>query len=260
MKPLLGVFFVLVLLIIILRKLFKPKQIFEQPNENIERNILQNHVKFYINLSEQEKIRFEKAVHDFLAQTRITAIETSIESMDRVFVAAAAVIPIFYLKGWQYPNISEVLIYPDTFNEQYKTKGEERNVLGMVGTGAMHHEMILSKDALRQGFLITNDKSNTGIHEFAHLIDNSDGDTNGVPQNFLPEDKIEEWLSVVHQEINKIKSGDSDIYVYAATNQAEFFAVVSEYFFEQPKIMNEKHPELYNMLSMIYIPNKIENI
>ena len=256
MKTVFGVFFVIALLAIIIKKLFKPKQIFEQPNEDIEKNILQNHVKFYINLTDQEKKRFEKAVHDFLAQTRITAIETSIESMDRVFVAAAAVIPIFYLNGWQYPNISEVLIYPDSFNEQYKTKGEARNVLGMVGTGAMHHEMILSKDALRQGFLITNDKFNTGIHEFAHLIDNSDGETNGVLQNFLPEDKMEEWLTVVHQEINKIKNGDSDIYDYAATNQAEFFAVVSEYFFEQPKIMKDKHPELYNLLSMIYIPKK----
>jgi len=57
---------------------------------------------------------------------------------------------------------------------------------------------------------------------------------------------------MMHKEVNKIEKGHSDIDVYAATNEAEFFAVVSEYFFEKPEQFEAGHPELYSMLSKIF--------
>ena len=56
----------------------------------------------------------------------------------------------------------------------------------------------------------------------------------------------------MHQEVHKIETGHSDINPYATTNEAEFFAVVSEYFFEKPEEFEAKHPELYEMLSRIF--------
>ena len=53
------------------------------------------------------------------------------------------------------------------------------------------------------------------------------------------------------EEINDDKS---DIREYGGTNQAEFFAVVSEYFFERPDLLETKHPELYKMLQMCFNP------
>ena len=50
----------------------------------------------------------------------------------------------------------------------------------------------------------------------------------------------------------EIASGDSDIDRYALTNEAEFFAVASEYFFERPGVMERKHPELYAMLERVF--------
>jgi Mlc titration factor MtfA (ptsG expression regulator) len=56
----------------------------------------------------------------------------------------------------------------------------------------------------------------------------------------------------VHKKINEIVKNKSDINPYGATNEAEFFAVVSEYFFERPDLLQEKHPELYEILTKIF--------
>jgi len=52
--------------------------------------------------------------------------------------------------------------------------------------------------------------------------------------------------------MEEIRKGDSDIDDYALTNEAEFFAVATEYFFERPGVMHRKHPELYRMLSAVF--------
>jgi hypothetical protein len=44
----------------------------------------------------------------------------------------------------------------------------------------------------------------------------------------------------------------SDIDMYGATNPVEFFAVISEYFFERPDLLRSHHPELFEMLGRIY--------
>jgi MtfA peptidase len=85
-----------------------------------------------------------------------------------------------------------------------------------------------------------------------HLIDKSDGATDGVPENLMPHEYATPWLKMMHQEISRIERGKSDIDPYAATNEAEFLAVVSEYFFEKPDQLQDKHPELYEQLSRMF--------
>jgi Mlc titration factor MtfA (ptsG expression regulator) len=195
---------------------------------------------------------FEKRVQGFLKIVRIKGVETAIEDMDRVFVAAAAIIPIFAFKDWEYRNIHDVLVYPNSFNEKYATEGYGRDVLGMVGEGAMQNLMILSKQDLRDGFLNAQTKSNAGIHEFVHLVDKEDGYTDGNPENLLVHKYAVPWLKQIHKEIELIQKGKSDINPYGATNEAEFLAVTSEYFFKQPELMQRKHPELFSLLRQIF--------
>ena len=59
----------------------------------------------------------------------------------------------------------------------------------------------------------------------------------------------------MHEEIQKIKKGESDIDPYGASSESEFFAVASEYFFERPELLKNKHPELYERLSNIFNPD-----
>jgi len=121
----------------------------------------------------------------------------------------------------------------------------------MVGDGAMHRKMILSLPALLEGYS-RYATSNTAIHEFVHLIDKADGAIDGVPEYLIPKELVQPWLQEMHETIQEIHKNKSDIRDYAATNEAEFLAVVSEYFFQKPKMLQEDHPELFSLLNEIY--------
>lgn len=233
---------------------FKKKAPLSQPSLEVERKILEEEVAFYQELTPEEKLRFEGAVRRFLSKVKITGVKIEVEDIDRVFVAAAAVIPVFAFKGWEYKNINEVLLYPDSFSKEFQQSGHGRNVLGMVGEGSMQHMMILSRQELRNGFFNETNKSNTAIHEFVHLIDKMDGDTDGMPEALLHYKYAAPWLQLIHEKIREIRAGQSDIDPYGSTNKAEFFAVVAEYFFKQPERMEDEHPELYKMLKQMFDP------
>lgn len=219
----------------------------------INTSLLKSNVLFYSKLNETGKVQFENDVKEFLGEVKITGVDTQVEEKDRIMVAAAAVIPIFYFRQWKYNNLQEVLLYSDSINMDFETTGNaDRNILGMVGTGAMEGKMLLSRHALRLGFENKTDKSNTAIHEFVHLIDKSDGETDGVPNLLLDKQYALPWINLVYEQMQVIAKGKSDINPYALMNKAEFFAVIAEYFFERPELLEDKHPELYNMLKEMF--------
>ena len=215
--------------------------------------ILANKINFYKQLNEADRTIFEKRILHFLSHVKITGIGAEVEDEDRVYVAASAIIPIFGFPNWEYNNLNEVLLYPESFNKDFNAnKGGEKPVLGMVGSGAMQHMMVLSQPSLRQGFNNNTDKNNTGIHEFVHLLDKTDGAVDGIPENLLDKQHLLPWIKRMHESIRQIMANRSDINPYGATDEAEFFAVVSEYFFERPDLLQSKHPELYELLQNIF--------
>ncbi len=216
------------------------------------KSILETDVPFYKQLSVADKLKFESRVKQFIDGVRITGVNAEPTDLDRVLVAASAIIPIFAFDNWEYPNLNEVLLYPETFGENFEPGGKERSILGMVGTGPLQNTMILSQHELRQGFLNRTGKNNTAIHEFVHLVDKTDGATDGIPENLMDKRYILPWLDLMQKNIAEIIKGKTDINPYGATSQAEFFAVVSEYFFERPDLLRQKHPELYNLLEEIF--------
>jgi Mlc titration factor MtfA (ptsG expression regulator) len=216
------------------------------------RILLIRDVSFYNALSEEEKLRFEYKIQEFLLNCRITGIETRVDTRDRILVACSAVIPIFAFPDWKYSNIHEVLLYPSMFNEHFDTSGPDRAILGMVGSGYMEGKMILSQQALKHGFKNESDKHNTAIHEFAHLIDMTDGSIDGIPSLLLEKQYAIPWIDLINKKIDEIYEGESDINPYGGTNRAEFFSVVSEYFFERPKLLAKNHPELYHLLEKVF--------
>lgn len=221
------------------------------------RNLLINNVTFYTNLPRDKKPLFEYKVHEFLINCKITGINTSVEELDKILIASSAVIPIFSFPEWQYITIDEVLLYPAEFDESFNTVGPDRNIAGLVGNGYMEGKMILSKSALHHGFENSSDKKNTAIHEFVHLIDKTDGTIDGVPEVLLDKQYVLPWLDLIHKKIIGIEEGSSNINPYGATNQAEFFAVISEYFFERPQLLKQKHPQLYSRLNQIFRQDNI---
>lgn len=249
----------LVLIFVLYRLWFKQKwKTPSKPFPKAWQKILLREVGFYGGLSTEGKRHFEFKIQEFLLNIRITGIDTAVDIDDELLIAASAVIPIFEFPEWKYTNLFEVLLYSSSFNERFETKGAERNILGMVGTGYMNGKMILSKQALHHGFQNETDKKNTAIHEFVHLIDKSDGVIDGIPENLLNKQYVIPWIDLMNQEMNAIYDKSSDINPYGGTNKSEFFAVVSEYFFERPKLMAQKHPELYRVLEGMFNSNMDE--
>ena len=227
----------------------------KKPKEKMSKNsrkILLKHVTYYKKLNHDKRELFEYKVMEFLLNCKVIGVQTEVEKKDKLMIGASAVIPIFAFPEWKYKNIKEVLLYPTTFSEDFKTKGKGRRILGMVGTGYMNNKMILSKHALRLGFRNESDKRNTAIHEFVHLIDKMDGSIDGIPEVLLEKQYVIPWVDMIEQKIEEIVHKKSDIHPYANTSRTEFFAVLSEYFFECPKLLRKKHPELYDILEEIF--------
>lgn len=247
------IFFLLVVIASLWRLLSKKRKPVTTPFPETWRRTLAEKVKFYDQLPAAEKTRFEAGILQFLDEVRITGVGAEVDDTDRLLVASSAVIPLFGFPGWRYRNVDEVLLYEGAFNEDYDTqKGEERNILGMVGGGSLNRTMILSKPSLHQGFALQNSKRNVGIHEFVHLLDRADGATDGIPESLLQQAFVIPWVKLMHREIEAIQSGKSEIDEYGSTNEAEFLSVVSEYFFQQPELLEKKHPELFALLEKAF--------
>jgi Mlc titration factor MtfA (ptsG expression regulator) len=253
MATILQIFFVLAVIIIIILFVFRMRRTNETvPLPENYRELLNDYVKFYRQLDEPGKEKFEERIKHFLSAVQITGANAIVEDLDRLLIAAGAIIPVYAYPDWQYVNLHEVLLYPGAFNEDFDQGGSNRPISGMVGAGAMQHVMIITKWELRQGFINNKDARNTAIHEFVHLIDKMDGTIDGVPEIILERKYIARWKSIMDSTIRQMKNYGSDIDMYGATNHAEFFAVISEYFFEQPGILQANHPDLYEMLERIY--------
>jgi Mlc titration factor MtfA (ptsG expression regulator) len=253
MVMMLQVFFVLLLIVVIILFVFKPRHkiTFALPDNYQE--LLDDYVPFYANLDEEGKKKFEERLEKFLSAVKITGANAEVEDLDHILIGAGAVIPVYYIPDWEYINLREILVYPGNFNLDYEQHGHERMISGMVGTGGMENVMILNKWELRQGFINSNNNRNTAIHEFIHLIDKMDGSLDGVPEILLERKYVVQWKDLLEQTMKAIRQGASDIDSYAATGSVECFAVVSEYFFEQPELFRSSHPELHEMMRRIFV-------
>ncbi|MFD2245220.1 zinc-dependent peptidase [Pontibacter ruber] len=238
------------------RKDRRRKQVLAQEFPVEWRKILQDRVGFYHTLKEEEQKQFEKMVQLFLSEKRITGIQTEIDDTTKVLVASSAIIPIFGFRDWEYHNLGEVIVFPGRI-KRFQDKDNEAvtEVLGRVNPFQNDHYVTLSKPALEQGFNEMGDRKNVGIHEFAHMLDQADGEIDGVPKAYMPEELVKPWQELMYRKIKAINKGESDINPYGATSEAEFFAVVTEYFFEKPGQLAEKHPRLYELLTKVFHQN-----
>lgn len=232
-----------------MRKYRRRKRILATPFPETWEKILTNKIRYYSCLNEEQKKIFQKEIQVFLAEKTITGINTDIDDKCRVLIASSAIIPIFKFPEWEYDKISEIIVYLSNFDMNFNYSSKDANIQGMVGIG---HTMVLSKDSLISGFSNMVDKQNVGIHEFIHKIDETDGLIDGIPAVLMSNKIQNEWQQIMKEEMAKMEEGKSEINSYGLTNEAEFFAVVSEYFFEKPYEMLSKHSSLYNLLCKIF--------
>ncbi|MCH1441688.1 MAG: zinc-dependent peptidase [Rubripirellula sp.] len=234
------------------RRTLRRIKVLAEPLPDTWEEVLLKNVVFYQALDEAGRERFRNLVKVFIDEVPVTGIRTDVDDITHVLVAASATIPIFGFEDWEYSGLGEILIYPGAFNEEYQTdQGVSRNTLGMIGVNHLSGVMILSKPDLISGFKNHKDKRNVGIHEFAHLVDKADGAVDGLP-NRVAGDVAAPWIGWVAEELKRDPRAREEIDDYAYTNEAEYFAVLSEYFFEAPEHLQRRHPEVYGMMRKMY--------
>ena len=217
--------------------------------------LLEHHINYYKFLNPEEKIRFRQRMHIFLFNVKITGIKTYVTELDKIRIAASAIIPVFSFPDWEYSFLEEVLLYPDDFTINIG-EDESPKMKGLVSENKIiENKIMFSQKALEEGFQNHHDKLNVGIHEFVHFIDKADDQIDGIPKKLLQNDTVLEWINLMHSKISEILKDESDIRAYGSTHSAEFLAVTTEYFFERPIVMKKKHPKLYAFISTVYKQN-----
>jgi Mlc titration factor MtfA (ptsG expression regulator) len=179
----------------------------------------------------------------------------------RVTVAAQACLLLLHQEAPRYyPGVYTVLVYPDAY------VAPAREVLpgGVVVQGAaarlgeswVRGAVVISWNEARAGAADAAHGHNVILHEFAHQLDQEDGIADGAPYLELRSEYVA-WARILGGEFRKLRAAaalhrSTDIDSYGATNPAEFFAVITEAFFERPRQLRKKHPELYDQLKAFY--------
>ncbi len=179
----------------------------------------------------------------------------------RVTIAAqACLLTVNQPRRDYYPALRRILVYPGPFfvdrsiPNAYGIVAEQRAV--MVGESWSQGRVVLSWPDVVGGAAIDDDGRNVVIHEFAHQLDQQTGHANGAP--LLPSwHSYAAWSSVLGDAYARLRDDlawarPTLIDAYAATSPAEFFAVVSEVFFEQPVQLASAEPALYRELRDFY--------
>ena len=169
----------------------------------------------------------------------------------RVTIAAQACILLLNRKTNYFPHLKTIMVYPAGFkNPNHQDKPGHH-----LGESWVRGPVVLSWADSIHGGKNAKDGTNVVIHEFAHQLDQADGAGDGRP--WINSAHLKTWSKVMSKEfkslIIKAKLRNRSFFNhYGATNPAEFFAVISEHFYEQPKTFQRKHPTLYQILVNYY--------
>jgi len=241
---------------------WRRERVRRRPFPQAWRRILRRRVPYLQRLPAPLRQELARHIQVFLAEKPFIGcggLQVSEEM--RVTVAAQACLLLLNRPRPQYfPELRQVLLYPGAFIvDRLHADGsgvlqDRRQVL--AGESWQQGQVILSWQDSVEGAAIVDDGRNVVIHEFAHQLDQEKGYANGAPW-LGRRDRYPRWSRVMSEEYARLQQqvamGEPTlIHAYGATNPAEFFAVVSEVFFERAAEMSWVHPELYRELTHFY--------
>jgi len=184
----------------------------------------------------------------------------------RVTIAAQACLLLLHRRTDYYPLLSSILLYPGMYKVPVSFETPEgiveEELDERIGETWARGSVVLSWEDIMSDAADIEDGLNVTIHEFAHQLDEENGDANGTP---LLEDpgRYPEWGRVMNKAYAKLqrdvrKGRPAFLDEYGATDPAEFFAVVTECFFEQPSELRQEYPELYEQLKYCFRQDPVE--
>jgi Mlc titration factor MtfA (ptsG expression regulator) len=250
------------------------------------RGILRRRVPLYRQLPADLQQQLRRRILVFLAEKPFLGCAGLVVTDEmRVTIAAQAALLRLNQGGALFPELKQILVYPGAFlvDRVHASPGgvlrEERRAL--AGESWSQGQVILSWQDVLDGARVVDDGHNVVLHEFAHQLDQETGSANGAPR-LGTRAAHARWARVMADEFAALQArirareaaaaraqaggswfGTSPVDTpealpadlvsdYGATNEAEFFAVVTEVFFEQSGALADRHPALFGLLRDYY--------
>lgn len=224
------------------------------------RAILADRLPFYRQLVPALQSQLQDLIKVFLRRkTFVGCAGLEVTDEIKLVIAAQACLLVLNRPSYEYADVRYIYVFPSGF----RAIREVRNEIGLVSTRSIdllgeawrNGKVVLAWDEVDRGVRNFNDGHNVVLHEFAHQLDNEAGGADGAPLLYTRA-AYRSWAHVFGEEFARLQQAGPDqpgvLDRYGATNPAEFFAVATETFFEQPYKMYAYHRELYDQLQAYY--------
>ena len=262
--------FVLILLLLIIAYIWGQPVLLKLRHNSLKKRaflpewltILENELPLYNHLPEPIKQRLVPQIQIFLAEKQFIGCNgLKITDNIRLIIAAQACLLALNLRENHYPQLQTILVYPSIFQinrttavDQYIVE-EQQNLVSGESWGK-EGQVVLSWEIIQQDLNNWQDGHNVIFHEFAHQLDQQEGIANGVPP-LKNSTEYQQWARIFTEEYQQLQSQIENnlqltIDPYGATHPAEFFAVVTEMFLEKAQVLQQFHPQLFQILKNYY--------
>ena len=225
-----------------------------------ERAVVARNVPYLAKLDEADRTELEGLIRVFLAEKSFEGCGgLELTGEIKLTIAAQACLLLLHRETDFYPGVEAILVYPGSYRAPTRSNAAGVVIEGeqaRLGESWTRGVVVLAWDHVRSGASQPADGQNVVLHEFAHQLDGESGAMDGAP-DLGARARYTSWAHVLGDEFDelsqKLHAGrSSDIDPYGATNPAEFFAVVTEMFFEKSRAMKQRHPALYDELAAFY--------
>ena len=219
-----------------------------------------SHIPQYTFLPPQEKEKIHLLILLFIDQKEFIGAKMSIDDEIKVIIAFYACLIRLGFELGEKDHVSTIIVYPEHFivNETHTSGGIYDNETSVLEGQSANGTVVISWQDIKQD-IAQQQKDNVIIHEFAHELDFEDGLADGTP--VLKGSLYKTWSKVFSTAFDALKDQSDHGEVsersillgsYALKNEAEFFAVCSERFFQTPQALKTNFPELYHELTLFY--------
>ncbi|MDY0212266.1 MAG: zinc-dependent peptidase [Desulfuromonadaceae bacterium] len=244
----------------------------EAPFPDLWEDVVQQNVGHYCMLDDGERSRLKALIQVFISEKNWEgAGGLQITDEIRVTISAQACLLLLGLQHNFYQNVESIIVYPSAVISPQRKPGFFETVLTplepeqpILGQAFLQGPVIIIWDAALRSGRHPESGHNVIYHEFAHKLDMLDHTADGTPP-LRSSDEYRDWVQIFSREYLRLghdiqKGKKSFLNAYASTNEAEFFAVVTEQFFDQPGLMIDQAPDLYRVLKEYYRQDPAERI
>ncbi len=246
---------------------YQRRKVWQQAFPARWRRVLRRRVPIVQRLPVDLQLQLKKHMQVFIAEKVFIGCGGLKVTEDmRVVVAAQACLLLLNRSADYFRNVRQILLYPQAFvvnrssTDFAGVQQDHRHAL--AGESWSQGQVILSWQDTLEGAAIADDGRNVVIHEFAHQLDQENGSATGAPLPNLGDHRYnaKRWQAAMAQGFAHLQTEAQNgtpglLNHYGAQDPAEFFAVVSEAFFEQGAGLAEHYPAVYAELQAYYKVN-----